>query len=134
MMTVRSSTLLRRLLLVDAAISGATGVMMLAAAGLLASLLEVPAPLIRYSGLLLLPFAAMVLYFAKAERLSRGRVWTVILMNASWVLGSVVLLVTGWIDPNVFGVAFVVVQAIAVAGLAEFQYTALRAQSFIPNP
>jgi hypothetical protein len=126
MITLHSSSLLRRVLLADAAISGATGVLMLGGADILASLLEVPAPLIRYSGLLLLPFAAMVLYFARAESLSRGRVWTVIMMNASWVAASFLVLLTGWINPNVLGVTFVVVQALAVGGLAEFQYTALR--------
>lgn len=130
-MTFRSSNLLRRLLLVDAAISGATGILMLAGADTLHALLGVPGPLIRYSGLVLLPFAAMVLYFARSEGLSSGRVWTVILMNISWVAASVLVLVSGWIDPNVFGMTFVVLQALAVAALAEFQYSALRA---IPHP
>ncbi len=130
-MTVRSSSLLRRVLLLDAAISGATGILMVAGADAFHALFGVPAPLVRYAGLVLLPFAAMVLYFARSESLSSGRVWTVILMNVAWVAASVLVLVSGWIDPTALGMAFVLLQALAVAALAEVQYTALRA---IPNP
>ena len=127
---------IRRLLLADAIVSGATGLLMLAGAPVLQAALELPAPLVRYAGLALLPFAAMVLYFARADGLSRGQVWTVIGMNAAWVGASILTLVSGWIAPNTLGVAFVLVQALAVAGLAEFQYSALRVNrsSLISNP
>lgn len=136
MTTLHPSPFLRRLLLVDAAISGATGVLMLAGAAVLQGMFDLPAALIRYSGLVLLPFAAMVLYFARTQRLSRGQVWAVILMNAVWVAGSLLVLVSGWIAPNALGTAFVLVQALAVAGLGELQYSALRANSssLILNP
>jgi hypothetical protein len=107
---------LRRLLFADAGISGATGLVML---------------FIRYSGLALIPFAAMVWYFARSPRLSASQVWTVIAMNAAWVVASVLVLVSGAIDPNAWGVAFVLLQALAVAGLAEFQYSALRSRPLI---
>ena len=125
-MSVRSSSSLRRVLLLDAAISGATGILMVAGATAFDALFGVPAPLVRYSGLVLLLFAALVLYFARSEGLSSGRVWTVILMNAAWVAASVLVLVSGWIDPTALGMAFVILQALAVAALAEVQYTAMR--------
>jgi hypothetical protein len=125
--TSTSPTTLRRLLLADAAISGITGLVMLSGAGILHEWFEVPAALIRYAGLALLPFAAMVLYFSRSHRLSSRRVWTVIVMNLAWVAASVLLLLSGWIDPNVIGVTFVLAQALAVAVLAEFQYATLRA-------
>jgi hypothetical protein len=131
MMTVRSSNLLTRLLLVDAVISGATGLLMLLGANAVDGLFGIPAPVIFYSGLALLPFAAMVLYFATSEGLSRRKAWTVILMNFAWVAASFLLLVTDWIDPTAAGITFVVVQALAVAALAEFQYSALHT---ISNP
>jgi hypothetical protein len=123
---LRQSNSLRRLLLVDAAISGATGILLMAGAGGLHALFGVPPALIRSAGLVLLPFAAMVLYFARSEALSSGRVWTVIVMNVAWVAASFVVLVSGWIDPTALGMAFVVLQALAVAVLAEVQYTTMR--------
>jgi hypothetical protein len=121
-----ANTFLRRLLLADAAISGATGVLMLAAATLLERWLALPAPLLRAAGFSLLPFAALVLYLAKRDVLPRGGVWTVIALNFAWVLGSAALLLAGGVAPNGLGYAFVIVQAIAVAGLGELQYMGLR--------
>ena len=123
---LRKSSSLRRVLLADAAISGATGILLMVGAGGLHALFGVPPAVIRSAGLLLLPFAAMVLYFARSEALSSGRVWTVILMNVAWVAASFLVLVGGWIDPTVLGMAFVVLQALAVAVLAELQYTTMR--------
>ena len=117
---------IRRLLLVDAAVSGATGVLMAAAAPMFQTMFDLPAPLVRSAGLALLPFAALVAYFARTDQLSRGQVRSVIVMNAAWVAASVLVLVGGWIAPNALGIAFVLVQALIVAGLAELQYTALR--------
>jgi hypothetical protein len=122
----KSNTFLRRLLLADAAISGATGVLMLAAATLLERWLALPAPLLRSAGFSLLPFAALVLYLSRRDVLPRGGVWTVIALNFAWVIGSAVLLLAGGVEPNGLGYAFVIVQAIAVAGLAEMQYMGLR--------
>jgi hypothetical protein len=50
----------------------------------------------------------------------------VIAANIAWVGASALVLLTGWIDPNGLGVAFVVLQAVVVAGLAELQYAGLR--------
>lgn len=119
-----SNTFLRRILFVDAVISGATGVLMLAAMEPLARLLGLPAPLLRYAGFSLLPFAALVLYLATRDMLPRGGVWTIIALNFAWVIGSVALLFL--VAPSTIGYAFVIVQAIAVAALAEMQYMGLR--------
>ena len=50
-----SSPLLRKVLFADAAISGATGLLMVAGAHFLGALVEVPTPLLNYAGLSLLP-------------------------------------------------------------------------------
>lgn len=117
---------LRRILLADAVVSGSTGVLLLAAAPVLERLLALPAPLLRYAGFSLLPFAALVLVLAKRDVLPRGGVWTVIALNAAWVVASAALLVVGGVAPNGLGYAFVIVQALAVAALAEMQYMGLR--------
>ena len=46
--------------------------------------------------------------------------------NALWVAASVALLRSRWIPPSVLGWAFVIVQAAAVAVLAEMEYVGLR--------
>jgi hypothetical protein len=52
-------------------------------------------------------------------------VWVVILANVGWVIGSLLLLVAGGLAPNALGAAFVLVQAIAVAVLAELEVIGL---------
>jgi hypothetical protein len=121
-----TSTFLRRSLLADAVISGATGLLMLTAAPVLERLLGIPGGLLRVAGVALLPFATLVLYLSRQDPISRASVTAVVALNAAWVGASVLLLVSGWIDPTSLGVAFVIFQAVVVAGFAELQYTALR--------
>jgi hypothetical protein len=120
------SSFLRRALIADGAISGATGLLMLLGASFLGGLLGLPTVLLRYAGLSLIPFAAFVLYMARSQSLSSGSVWFVIALNAMWVAASVLLLVSGLIDPTPLGYAFIVVQAVAVAVFVELQYVGLR--------
>ncbi len=47
-------------------------------------------------------------------------------MNILWAVDSALLLLTGWVAPTGLGLAFVLVQAGAVAVLAEAQYLGLR--------
>jgi hypothetical protein len=122
----RSSSFVRRVLVADAIISGVTGIIMMAGSTMLESLLGVPATLLRYAGASLLPFAAAVAWLARRESLPNSAVWTVIAVNALWAIDSIVLLFTGWIAPTMLGYAFIVFQAIVVAGLAELQYVGLR--------
>ena len=128
-MTLQPTTFLRRTLAVDALISGATGVLLLVGAGLLSPLLDVPVSLLRYAGVVLVPFALWVGLVARSPNVSRSSVLAIIGLNAAWVIGSAWLALGGAIQPNVLGYAFIVVQAIAVAGLAEFQYVGLRKAS-----
>jgi hypothetical protein len=121
-----NSPFLRRALLLDAVATGATGLLMLAAAGILQELLQVPGSLLREAGIILLPFAAVVLYLGTRERPSERAVATVIVINVLWVLASFGLLVSGAISPNILGYGFIVMQAVAVAVFAELQYVGLR--------
>jgi hypothetical protein len=125
-MAFPTSSFLRRALTADAAISGATGAVMIVAADVLARLLDVPATLLRYAGISLIPFVAYVLYLSRRPALTSGSVWLVITLNIAWVIASGVLLLSGEIHPNALGYAFVIAQAIAVAAFAEMQYVGLR--------
>lgn len=126
MTTQRDSRFLRRLLLTDALISGASGLLMFFGASALETVLAVPAGLFRWAGISLIPFTAALLVLARNEPLPRSGVWAVIGANAAWVIASVLLLVSGEIAPNWLGSAFILVQAVAVAVLAEMQYVGLR--------
>jgi len=120
------SPFLRRALLADALISGATGLLMLIGANVLASLLGLPEALLRYAGLVLLPYGSLVAYVATREQLRRWAVWAVIVANAIWAVDSIILLLSGWLTPNALGYAFIIFQALVVAAFAEIQYIGMR--------
>ena len=126
MQEVQSPTYLRRVLLADAVISGATGLLMFGGAALLSSLLALPQPLLRAAGLALLPFAALVAYLAVRERPRRWAVWMVVVVNALWTLGSIGLLLAGVVTPNGLGYGFVLIQGVVVAVFGGLQLLALR--------
>ena len=116
---------LRGILVADALISGGTGVLLLAGAGVVGPLLGIPDALLRYAGIILVPFAACV-YFLSTRPESRRAVLTVVALNGLWVAGSLALLAAGGIAPTTLGTAFVLGQAVVVAIFAELQYAGLR--------
>jgi len=125
MSILRSPNLLRYALIADAIGSGASAVLLLAAADTLSPLLGLPEQLLRTAGLILVPFVALVAY--AASRLQPGAAWSVILINVAWVIGSVLLLVSDVVAPTTLGYAFVIAQALFVALVAELQYSGVRA-------
>jgi hypothetical protein len=125
-MIAQQTQFLRRALLADALVSGATGLLMAAGAPLLTDLLALPELLLRYAGLALLPFAVFVVLVARRTIISRGAVWAVVVINVLWAVDSIALLFTGWVAPNLLGVTFVVAQALVVGGFALLQGIGLR--------
>jgi hypothetical protein len=126
MTSIRSNTFLRRVLAADAAISGTTAVVMIAAATTLADLLGLPASLLRGAGLSLIPFVALLVYLLRRERIPAAAVWFVVACNALWAIDSLALLMTNWVGPTLIGQAFVIMQALIVAAFAEAQYVGLK--------
>jgi len=120
---------LRLALLADALVSGATGLLAFAGAGILDGLLGLPAELLRYAGLSLIPYAAIVAYVGTRPNVSHAAVWAVIAFNALWSIDSIVLLVSGYVAPAALGYAFVIFQAVVVAGFAGLQYVGLRKEA-----
>ncbi len=123
---IGQSTLLQKALVADAVITGVTGVAMFLGAGFLASLFGLPDALLRYAGLSLIPFAAFVAVMATRDQVSRVAVRAIIIANALWVVDSFLLLLTGWVQPSLLGYAFVIGQAVIVAGFAEVQHMGLK--------
>jgi len=128
----RSNLFLRYALLADAIASGASGLLMIAGADLLTGVLGLPVALIRESGLLLLPFVALVAFVGTREVIPLGAVKAIVALNVLWVLGSVGLLVGGFVAPTVLGYAVVIMQAVAVGVLAELEIIGLRRADPVP--
>jgi hypothetical protein len=123
-----SPVFLRGTLLLDALASGATALLMLAAGGVLADLLAIPAALLRGAGLVLIPYVVFVGYLGMREHAPRAAVWTVVAANVLWAAASLLLLVSGWLAPTMLGYAFVIAQALIVVLFGELQYVALKRQ------
>lgn len=121
-----TSSYLRRVLLLDAAISGMTGLLMWAGAGVLEPLLGMPGQLLRVAGLALLPFAAGLIVLARRRTVARGAVLAVIAANVLWVAASIAVVAAPLAPLTSLGYAVVVVQALAVIGFAELQWVGLR--------
>ena len=126
MTSIRASALLRRVLIVDAVTSGASGIAMIAFAEVLANLLQLPVDLISEAGIVLLPFAAFVGFVASRSEPARFAVWAIIALNVVWFVDSIGLLFTGWVAPNTLGYAVVIAQAAGVLVLADLEYMGLR--------
>lgn len=126
---IRPAPLLRFALIADAAASGAMALMLALGAGLLAPVLGLPEALLRNAGLVLVPYAALVGFIGSRPLMSRALVWAVVAANVVWVIDSLALLAGGWVSPGAIGIAFVVMQAVAVGVFAELQVLGLRRSS-----
>lgn len=123
--TVRRD-MLRPVLRLDAAASGALGIAAAAGAGLLDTLLGLPADLLRGVGVFLVVYAVGLVVLAARPRIPRPAVWVVVLGNSAWVLAGLGLAVGLWSSLTVLGIVVVLAQAGAVTVFADLQYAALR--------
>ena len=119
---------LPRLLLVDAAASAATAILLVAAADPLAPLLHLPAGLLRGAGAALLPFVALIYALSRQAAPVRRAVAAVVGVNFAWVAASVWVAFGGNWQPSAAGVAFVLAQALAVLAFADLGWIGLRAR------
>ena len=123
---INPSSFLSRALLADAVFSGVSAVGLTFAAGVLATFLNLPEALLRESGLFLIAYSAFVGWLGTRQTVLKALVWLVITGNAAWTLGSIALLFSGAVTPNLLGQIVVVAQAIATGVFAELQYIGLR--------
>lgn len=122
----RTSLILRRALLVDAATCAACGLLLVLGARVLDDLLGLPTPFLRYSGGILLVFTLLLLYLVTRTILPRAWIAAVIVANAAWAVASFLLILSGWVAPTALGYAFVIAQALVVIVLAELEYLGLK--------
>jgi len=123
---VGRGTLLHRALQLDACASAVLGALLVATSGAAGQLLDLPAMPLLDAGVVMLVWAGVTGWLGTRARVPRRGAVAVIIMNALWTVDSVALLLTGWVEPNGLGVAFVVVQALAALGLTALQYVGLR--------
>lgn len=126
---INPSLLLRRAVQIDAVVSGAMALLLTFAAGMLAPLLQLPETLLLESGLFLIAYAALIGWLGLRATMPRLLVLAIIVGNAAWTLGSIGLLFSGAVSPNLLGQLFVAAQAIAVGVFAELQFIGLRRSS-----
>ncbi|CAA9545488.1 MAG: hypothetical protein AVDCRST_MAG33-412 [uncultured Thermomicrobiales bacterium] len=110
----------------DGVVSGILAIALLGLGSPLAALLDLPVGLLRGVGGFLIAFAAVILWLAGRPVIPRGALLAVAGINLVWAIDSVVLLLTGWVEPSAIGVAFVLLQAAAVLSFAWLQILAAR--------
>ncbi len=123
---INPSPFLRRALQIDALFSGVSALLLVFGASFLAPLTNLPEGFLRNTGLVLVVFVLGVGYLASRHVMPKGAVVAVIAINAVWTIGSIALLVSGWLSPNLLGQLFIVMQAIAVCVFAELEFIGLR--------
>ena len=126
---INPSILLRRAIQIDALVSGAMALLLTFATGLVAELTRLPDALLLESGLFLIAYVAFIGWLGFRETMPKLLVLAVIIGNAAWTLGSIALLFSGAVSPNLLGQIFVAAQAIAVGVFAELQFMGLRRSS-----
>lgn len=120
------TSLLRRALLADVAVTGSAGLLLTVFAAPLGDLLGLPVTLLRTTGIFLLPYTGVVVAIATRTPIPRTGAWAIVALNLLWAAASLALLLTGWVDPSTLGIAFAIAQALAVAAFADVQYLGLR--------
>ncbi len=123
---VPTTPFLRLALRLDAAVSGACGLLMAALPGPLGAMTALPAGLLLGAGLFLLPYGGLMAWLAGRGALPRAMLWLLVAGNLAWAVECAALPLLGWVAPNGWGIAFLAVQAGAVAVFAELYLVALR--------
>ncbi|RTM12375.1 MAG: hypothetical protein EKK33_17020 [Bradyrhizobiaceae bacterium] len=123
---IEASTFLRRALLADAVFSGVAALGFSFGASAFAALFNLPEALLRETGLFLIAYAALVGWLASRASVAKALVLLVVIGNAAWTVGSIALLLSGAVSPNIAGELMVVAQAIATGVFAELQYVGLK--------
>lgn len=127
-----SPKFLPRLLLIDGLATGATALMLILGAEMLAPVLQLPAGLLRIGGAICAPFALWVLMLSRRVAVPHGAMAAVVAINFAWVAASAWVAFGPTWQPAAFGVAFVCAQALAVLVFAELGWMGLRAMR--PRP
>ena len=117
---------LRRVLWADAASGIAIAALQLLFSGPLSVLLGLSAGLLRASALVLLAYVVLASLLAQRSGQPRWLLAVLVIDNWAWVAGCLWLAFGPAASPTGLGVAYLLLQAVAVAVLAELQWLGLR--------
>jgi hypothetical protein len=92
----------------------------------LTPLLGAPPDWIAGLGLFMLCYGLLIGSTAGRTRLPSALVWTLVIGNGLWVVASIALAFSNWIEPTRHGQALILAQAALVAVFAELEYLGLR--------
>ena len=126
MATIIPSPLLRFALRLDGWVSALAGLLTLLLRPALTPLLGAPPDWIFGLGVFMLSYGVLIGWAAGRSQLATALVWTLVIGNGVWVVASVVLAFSHWIDPTALGQVVILAQAAAVAVFAELEYLGLR--------
>jgi hypothetical protein len=119
---------LTRWILLDALMSGTSGLLLAAGAPWLDGVLGAPTALVVPLGLFLVGYAGSLVLVARRGS-PRPAVLFVVVGNALWVVASVVVVIADLLTLTTAGTVLALVQAAAVALLADLQAIGLRRRS-----
>jgi hypothetical protein len=119
-------TFLRRVLVLDAIITGVNGLLYLFAAGPIAELLGIRSTPLPAIGAFLTAYGIAVAVAAKPARPPAWTTRLVIGTNIGWALISVAGAASGWLETNSIGTAWTTAQGFVVAGFAALQWIGLK--------
>lgn len=117
---------LRIALLLDAGMSGPSGLVLVAAPQAIGQATALPGGLLLGAGLFFLPYAALLAWLATRPAMPRWVVGLLAAGNLLWAVGCAALPLLGLVAPNGWGIAFLAAQAVAVAVFAELYILAMR--------
>ncbi|GAA1427108.1 hypothetical protein GCM10009601_37690 [Streptomyces thermospinosisporus] len=125
--TTDPQAVLRRILALDAVVTGANALAYLALSGPLGRFLGVDSTLLLGLGAFLLGYAAGVGLLAARPHPPALGVRAVVEANLAWSAVSLAALAL-WLSPSAAGAVWTVLQALVVAGFALLQHMALKAR------
>ena len=117
-----------RILWLDAALCLFTGLVLAVANAPIAAITAIPAGLVQWAGLLLLPVAAFMAFVASRRPVPAFGLILIVIGNLGWIVASLALLTGFWFAPNAIGVTFILAQAALVALFAWIEHAAIRSE------
>ena len=103
------------------------GALLIAFAGPIASLTDLPPGFLSLAGIALIPVSAFMAGTAVRARAPRWAARLIVAGNVLWAAASLLVVFGGVVAPNALGLALIVGQAAVVAALAKLEFDASRA-------
>src|SRR5258706_15629704 len=123
MNTSSNQTIIRRILYGNAIFSGVSGLLFILASNVIANFIGLgSSPAILVTGIGLAGYAVLIYVNASPNKISRSFVLTAVISDSVWVLLSILLLTTGWVQISVDGKWTVRLIAMLVDVFATLQF------------